>query len=191
MTPENQRTAIKEELARAASSLEAARHLAEGKYFNDAVSRLYYFLYHSTKALLFNKGLEPRSHEGTLRLLGQHFVKTGILTPQDSHVLTRLMKYREEADYNPSYAFTKQDFDELHLAAVALSAKIKRHLGEENARVSFAIRILEHTWCVKSVSLFVFLTIPPNLPILNHVFSHRAVWRSSQCSPNSVECSSS
>ena len=124
MTAENQRTAIAEELTRAASSVEAPRHLAKGGYFNDAVSRLYYFLYHSVKALLFTKEFEPRSHEGMLRLLGQHFVKTGLLTPQDSHVLTRLMKYREEADYNPSYAFTKEDFDELLLAAEALHAKI-------------------------------------------------------------------
>jgi hypothetical protein len=133
MTPENQRAAIKEELARAASSLEAARLLAEREYFNDAISRLYYFLYHSTKALLFTKGVEPRSHEGMLRLLGQHFVKTGILTPQDSHVLTRLMKYREEADYNPSYTFTRQDFDELLIAAQTLYAKINRHLEKEGS----------------------------------------------------------
>ena len=68
-----------------------------------------------------------------LRMLGQHFVKTGILTPQDSHALTRLMKYREKADYNPSYAFTRQDFDELLTAAQALNAKINRYLEEQGS----------------------------------------------------------
>jgi hypothetical protein len=102
--------------------------------YSDAVSRLYYFVYHSTKALLFSEGLEPRSHEGLLRLLGQHFVKTNILTPQDSHVLSRLMKYREEADYNPSVLFTKEEFDELLVDAGKLNDKITQYLKGQGYR---------------------------------------------------------
>ena len=110
MTPQNKRENIREELERGAKSMEAASILAERKYFSDAVSRLYYFVYHTAKALLLSEGLEPKSHEGLLRLIGMHFVKTDILSPPDSHIVTRLMKYREEADYNPSYLFTESDF---------------------------------------------------------------------------------
>jgi hypothetical protein len=38
------------------------------------------------------------------------------------------MKYREEADYNPSYLFTKEDFTEFKKEAIDLSNKIKDYL---------------------------------------------------------------
>lgn len=131
MTSENKHTAIKEEMERAESSSKAAILLASKGFYSDAVSRLYYFIYHSAKALLFSEGLEPRRHEGLLRLLGQHFVKTGTLTTRDSHIVSRLMKYREEADYNPSYSFTKEDYDELLVDTQGLHDKIVRYLNEQ------------------------------------------------------------
>ncbi|MCZ6775196.1 MAG: HEPN domain-containing protein, partial [Ignavibacteria bacterium] len=109
-------------------SLEAANLLAGKGLYNDAISRLYYFLYHVTKALLLSRDMEPRSHGGMLRLVALHFVKTGILTPKDSHVLTRLMKYREEADYNPSYLFNERDFTELKTESAELFDKIHKYL---------------------------------------------------------------
>lgn len=131
MTPENQRENIREELDRASESLEAANLLAGGKYYKDAISRLYYSLFHTTKALLLSIGLEARNHEGVLRLLGMHFVKTGILTSSDSHILSRLMKYREEADYNPSYVFNEQDFKELLSESQSLDKKIRQYLKDK------------------------------------------------------------
>jgi hypothetical protein len=59
--------------------LAAANLLFENDFLQDAISRLYYFLLHNTRALLLTKGLEPKSHdEGALRLFGLHFVKEGI-----------------------------------------------------------------------------------------------------------------
>ena len=45
-----------------------------------------------------------------------------------SHIFSRLMKYREEADYNPSYMFTGEDFVEFKREAEELSGKIKAYL---------------------------------------------------------------
>ena len=99
MTDENRKKNIAEELARAKECLTSADLLFSHGQLADAVSRLYYYLYHAVRALLLSKGLEPKSHEGTLRLLSLHFTKPGILDAQTSHIFTRLMKYREEADY--------------------------------------------------------------------------------------------
>jgi uncharacterized protein (UPF0332 family) len=110
MTEENKRENIKNELDRASKAIDAAKLLFDNGFLNDAVSRLYYFLLYNIKALLLTKGLEPKSHEGALRLLGLHFVKEGIFAAKDSHIFSKLMKYREEADYNPSYIFTRDDF---------------------------------------------------------------------------------
>ena len=112
MTEENKKRNIAEEIVRAGEAMGAADLLFERGFLNDAVSRLYYFVLYHIRALLLSKGLEPKSHEGALRLFALHFVKEGLFEAKVSHVFSKLMKYREEADYNPSYTFTKEDYIE-------------------------------------------------------------------------------
>ena len=83
MSGENQSENALEELRRGKESLQSADLLAERGLLSDAISRLYYFVFHSARALLYTKGLEPKSHEGLLRLIGLHFAKPGTLSPQD------------------------------------------------------------------------------------------------------------
>lgn len=131
MTQENRRSNIAQELARAKECLTSADLLFSHGQLSDAVSRLYYYLYHAVRALLLSKGLEPKTHEGTLRLLSMHFVKTGLLNVETSHIFTRLMKYREEADYNPSYSFTQNDYERFRKEAEAFHARVVEFLGDE------------------------------------------------------------
>ena len=124
MTDANRAAGIGEELGRAESALAASALLADGGFPSDAVSRLYYSLLFRVRALLLTLGLEAKSHEGALRLLSLHFVKTGKLEPEASHLFSRLMKYREEADYNPSYVFTTDDARTLRDETAALASRI-------------------------------------------------------------------
>ena len=98
-------------MSRAGDALKAADLLAANGLFSDAVSRLYYYVLAHVRALLLTVDLEPRSHEAALRLLSLHFVKAGVLElleRETAHVFAKLMKFREEADYNPSYSFGAQ-----------------------------------------------------------------------------------
>lgn len=131
MNEENKRKNINEELKRANEAIRAASLLYEEGLLNDAVSRLYYFLLSNIRALLLTKGLEPKSHEGALRLFGLHFVKEKIFSPKSSHIFSKLMKYREEADYNPFYLFTKRDFTEFKKETVELVEIINSYLKEK------------------------------------------------------------
>ena len=108
MTDQNRRHAVAEEMSRAGDALKAADLLAANGLFSDAVSRLYYYVLAHVRALLLTVDLEPRSHEAALRLLSLHFVKAGVLERETAHVFAKLMKFREEADYNPSYSFGAQ-----------------------------------------------------------------------------------
>lgn len=110
MTQENKKKNIAQELARAKDCLTSADLLFSHGQLADAVSRLYYYIYHAVRALLLSKGLEPKTHEGAIRLLSMQFVKTGVISTKTAHIFTRLMKYREEADYDPSYVFAKDDY---------------------------------------------------------------------------------
>lgn len=132
MNEENKKINIREEMDRAKEAMRAANLLFENGFFKDAVSKLYYSVLYSVRGLLLTKGLEPRSHEGALRLFGLHFVKSEIFEPRDSHLFSKLMKYREEADYNPSYTFSSEDFTEFKKEAETFIQKITTYLKTKN-----------------------------------------------------------
>jgi uncharacterized protein (UPF0332 family) len=132
MTADNQRDNIRAELERATEALAASTLLYENGYISDAISRLYYFVLYHVRALLLSKGLEPRSHDGALRLLGMHFVREGLIDKRAAQVFSKLMKFREEADYNPISMFTKEDFVEFKGEAEIFAALIKSRLKEGN-----------------------------------------------------------
>jgi uncharacterized protein (UPF0332 family) len=124
VTEDNKRENIQIELERAIESLSAAVLLYENGFISDAVSRLYYFVLYHIRALLITKGLEPRSHEAALRLLGLHFVREGLVEKRAAQIFSKLMKFREEADYNPVSMFTKEDFIDFKREAEELAALI-------------------------------------------------------------------
>lgn len=136
MTESNRATNIAEELSRARECLREADLLDSGGMNSGAVSRLYYFVFHAIRALLLSKSLEPRSHDGALRLLSLHFVKNGSMDSSISHIFTRLMKYRSEADYNASYVFTSQDYKDFRSQAEELFAVVVTILGKTGYRDS-------------------------------------------------------
>jgi uncharacterized protein (UPF0332 family) len=125
---ENKKANIREEIDRANEAIRAANLLFENGFVRDAISKLYYSLLYTIRALLLTEGLEPKSHEGVLRLFGLHFVKPGSFEAKDSHIFSKLMKFREEADYNPSYSFSPEDFAEFKSEAERVIHKITNYL---------------------------------------------------------------
>ena len=130
MTEENRKENIRAELERAAEALKAADLLFENGYVGDTVSRLYYVVLYHVRAILLSKGLEPRSHEGALRLLGLHFIREDILEKGIAQIFSKLMKFREEADYNPVSMFTKEDYIAYRGEAEHLTTAIREYLGK-------------------------------------------------------------
>jgi hypothetical protein len=130
MTAENKGLNVKEEIDRAESALASSDLLSGHGHVNDAISRLYYCLLYHIRAILLTKGLEPKSHEGALRLFSLHFVKTGAFEPAAAHLFSRLMKYREEADCNPSYLFTAEDYRPIRAEVEAFMGRIRARLKE-------------------------------------------------------------
>lgn len=99
----------KGEIDRADEELNAARALQEkGFYFKSVVSA-YYSIYHAAKALLFLKGVAPKTHEGVERMFGLYYIKTKEFDLTVGKFLGRLMKMREEADYYPDVPFTNDE----------------------------------------------------------------------------------
>lgn len=130
MNEENRRKNILEEIDRADESMRASDLLFDNDFVRDAVAKLYYTLLYAVRAILLTKGLEPKSHEGALRLFGTHFVKEGVFEARDSHIFSKLMKYRQEADYNPAYTFTHEDYTEVRKEAEQVIHKVRSMLKE-------------------------------------------------------------
>ena len=106
MTDANRRINVASEFVRADESMQAARLLVEAGLLHDAESRLYYAIYHAAIAVLLTEGVEPRSHAGTVSLLGLHFVKTGRMGAEDARLYARIQKYRIESDYGRDFPLT-------------------------------------------------------------------------------------
>ena len=103
MTDENRRASIQLEVQHGGAALRAAAALRGLGLYNDAVSRLYYAVFRYVTALLLTEGIEARTHRSIAGLLGQHFVRRGLLTAADVASVSRAYGHRDLADYERTW----------------------------------------------------------------------------------------
>jgi uncharacterized protein (UPF0332 family) len=106
VTNDNRQVAIELELRQSERALKAAYALRDLGLYNDALSRLYYAVFHAMTALLLTEGVEPRRHRAIAGLLGTHILPTGALTAADISVLSRSYGQRDLADYERTWEAT-------------------------------------------------------------------------------------
>ena len=109
MKQESKRKNADEALSHGDESLCAARVLIDAELFRESIPNLYYTMFHSIRALLFAKGLEPKSHGGVNHYFNTHFVGTELFPREWGRFFNRLMKYRHEADYGLVFEIIEQD----------------------------------------------------------------------------------
>ena len=106
----------------------AARALVDGGLLRSAVSRLYYGMLHLVRALVVSRGFEPRTHEGVETLFALHFVREGRVDVRYSRLFAHLQKFREQADYGPVFALSRDDVAKDLAAVEEFSREVKRVL---------------------------------------------------------------
>lgn len=102
MTAANRQQAAAAERRVAAATFREAAALARLGHHGGAVSRAYYAAYHAARALLYEKGIEPKSHEGVRRMIGLHYVMPGLMATSAAEGLAQLSFMRDAADYAPT-----------------------------------------------------------------------------------------
>jgi uncharacterized protein (UPF0332 family) len=107
VTADNAKANARAEAAHGDESLASARCLADNGFPRDAVSRAYYAAYHWARALLLAKGIESKTHRGTVQLFSLHFVKDGPLADEIAALLAHLQTYRELSDYTSTASFSE------------------------------------------------------------------------------------
>lgn len=128
MTDDEQRTAIGHELRHGRLALDAARQLRDAGLYNDALSRLYYAVFHSTAALLLSAGVEPRRHRSVPGLLGTHFPTA--LGAADLATVARAATYRDLADYERTWEATREIVDQAFGEAEPLIDRVGQLLAQ-------------------------------------------------------------
>jgi uncharacterized protein len=131
VTGENRRDNANAELSRAQMCLNEARALHASSFPYGAVSRAYYAVFHASRALLFAIGLEAKSHKAVVSMIGDHFVRSGRLSPQLGRLLSRLQRDREDADYATGAVFTVEEARNVLAEAEAFVAEARQLTGTE------------------------------------------------------------
>ena len=86
------------EYERACTCLKQAEGNASMGFWDVVANRLYYAVFHAVSALLIKDGYKVGTHKGAMLMFGQHYVRTGIFTAEDSKLYSNLQMMREESN---------------------------------------------------------------------------------------------
>lgn len=114
----------------AENKITAAKVLIKEGMYADAVSRIYYGIFHAARAMLALKGLDSKKHSGIISLFNQHFVKTGLLPKDFGKIIKNAKDLREESDYNEFYLVSIKDAEELLKDGTRFILGIKKRIQE-------------------------------------------------------------
>ena len=117
-------------IERAERRLEAANHLFDQGFFEDAVSRAYYSMYFAAKALLLKKDISVKTHKGLVSKFGLEFVDEGVVENYYGRALRTAKELREEADYSISREISREEAKTVLEDAEKFLERIKRAIRE-------------------------------------------------------------
>ena len=96
-------------LQRAEASIQAAKELVLGDYYDFVASRAYYAAFYAATALLLGEELDFSKHSGVIASIHQRFVKTGKLDEEYGKDLNWLFELRGVGDYGATTHVSRQD----------------------------------------------------------------------------------
>ena len=111
LTDEEKKAIVIYRLEKADDALVEAKDCASMDHWTLAANRLYYAAYYVSSALLISSGHAAKTHEGTIGMIGQHYVRSGILSNDDGILLARLQNMRHTGDYDDFLDWTKEDVE--------------------------------------------------------------------------------
>lgn len=122
---EPSRNYVRRCLVQADETLKDAEMLLSHDRLRSAADRAYYAVYHAAQALLYSKGLKPKTHSGLQRMFDEHVVKTGLISEELGVTLADAFKLRQKSDYDVEAVITKELVDDIIKRARQFVSKIK------------------------------------------------------------------
>ena len=100
---------IQDLLHKADESLQAAKLLSRGKYYDFAASRAYYTMFYVAQAFLLRKGLTFSSHAAVIAAFGKEYAKTGLIDVKFHRHLIDAEDLRSTGDYGAGGSLTDSE----------------------------------------------------------------------------------
>ncbi len=100
---------IKSQIAKSHEKLEAAKSLFKEAFYDDAISRAYYSMFHAASAVLFSEGIIVETHSALKTMFGLRFVVTGKIDKKFGRWLNEIKDERENGDYDIFTSFEDDD----------------------------------------------------------------------------------
>ena len=120
-------------IGEAESKLDSAKILYENGRYSDAISRAYYSMHYSPRALLSTRNIFPKTHKGIIARFGLDFVKKGIIEEYHIKAMSTARENRERADYGIGYDFTKEEAESIIEDAERFLERIKEAIEDFKA----------------------------------------------------------
>jgi len=117
-------------IGEAESKLRSAKILFDNGEYNDAISRAYYSMHYSARALLSLKNIYPRTHKGIIAQFGLEFVKEGTIEDYYIKSMSTARENREMADYGIGYKFTAEEAENIIENANKFLERIKKAIED-------------------------------------------------------------
>jgi uncharacterized protein (UPF0332 family) len=112
-------------LERAEQSIQAARQLSSGGYYDFAASRAYYAAFYAATAVLLSEEVELSKHSAVIASIHQRFVKTGKLGKEQGKSLNWLFELRNVGDYGGTAHVSHSQVEQAIQAAEEFLSAIK------------------------------------------------------------------
>lgn len=121
---------IKGQMEKSEAKLKAAKSLLKDGFYDDAISRAYYSIFHAASATLLSEGINVETHSALKTIFGLRLIKPGKIDRKFGRILSRLKDERENGDYDIFTDFNLQDAQEAIEQAKEFLEEMKRFLSK-------------------------------------------------------------
>lgn len=118
-------------LARADDVLRDAELLFSQNSLYSAAGCAYYAMYHAAQALLYSKGLKPKTHSGLQRMFDEHIIKKGLVGEELGKDFITAFELRQKSDYDVEAEIAKESVEDIVTKARLFISKIKDLLTQK------------------------------------------------------------
>ncbi len=95
-------------IERAYKTLSEAQTLAASGHWNVVANRLYYARFYAVLALLARNDVDAYTHKGVKGMLGQHFIRSGMIDVMWGKLYQQLFDNRNKPDYEDFIEFDEE-----------------------------------------------------------------------------------
>ena len=113
MDEKTKRSLIAYRLEKAHTDLSAAIMSFDAGFYDASANRSYYAIFHAARAVLMLNGQDYKKHSGVISRFSEQYLKTKILPPELSKIISMASIIRNRSDYEDFYICSISDTKKL------------------------------------------------------------------------------